>query len=140
MSIARFHLHPFSAVDNASLWITSRGHTVCDAVDKNMILITHTMALVNPQMNHEWLLLFCTILAVPPLLCAPEIPTHIHTSEADPNMMPTMRVDKGAISFVMNGANIMCAGFTSKGGSIDTVLEAGSPVVSDSGTLQRHFP
>lgn len=45
-------------------------------------------------------------------------------------MMPTMRVDKGAISFVMNGANIMCAGFTSKGGSIDTPLEAGSLVVS----------
>lgn len=48
---------------------------------------------------------------------------------ADPNMMPTMRVDKGAISFVMNGANIMCAGFTSKGGRMETPLEAGSPVV-----------
>ena len=49
---------------------------------------------------------------------------------ADPNMMPTMTVDKGAISFVMNGANIMCQGFTSKGGRIDCSLEAGSPVVS----------
>lgn len=48
----------------------------------------------------------------------------------DPNMMPTMRVDKGAISFVMNGANIMCQGFTSKGGRIDTPLEAGEAVVS----------
>lgn len=48
----------------------------------------------------------------------------------DPNMMPTMRVDKGAISFVMNGANIMCAGFTSKEGRMETPLEAGSPVVS----------
>ena len=45
-------------------------------------------------------------------------------------MMPTMRVDKGAISFVMNGANIMCQGFTSKGGRIETPLEAGSAVVS----------
>eukprot|EP00903_Cladosiphon_okamuranus_P019687 g18091.t1 len=45
-----------------------------------------------------------------------------------PNMMPTMRVDKGAISFVMNGANIMCQGFTSKGGRIETPLEAGEPV------------
>lgn len=41
-----------------------------------------------------------------------------------------MRVDKGAISFVMNGANIMCQGFTSKGGRIETPLEAGAPVVS----------
>lgn len=45
-------------------------------------------------------------------------------------MMPTMRVDKGAISFVMNGANIMCQGFTSKGGRIETPLEAGAAVVS----------
>ncbi|CAM9433933.1 unnamed protein product [Ectocarpus fasciculatus] len=43
-------------------------------------------------------------------------------------MMPTMRVDKGAISFVMNGANIMCQGFTSKGGRIETPLEAGAAV------------
>lgn len=46
-------------------------------------------------------------------------------------MMPTMRVDKGAISFVMNGANIMCQGFTSKGGRIETPLDAGAPVVSE---------
>lgn len=56
---------------------------------------------------------------------------HTH-SLVDPNMMPTMRVDKGAISFVMNGANIMCQGFTSKGGRIETPLEAGAPVVSRS--------
>ncbi|CAM9998976.1 unnamed protein product [Discosporangium mesarthrocarpum] len=45
-----------------------------------------------------------------------------------PNMMPTMRVDKGAISFMMNGANIMCAGFTSKGGHMPTPIEAHKPV------------
>ncbi|EKX48234.1 hypothetical protein GUITHDRAFT_86059 [Guillardia theta CCMP2712] len=31
-----------------------------------------------------------------------------------PFMMPTMRVDKGAIKFVLSGANIMCPGLTHK--------------------------
>ncbi|CAN0229454.1 unnamed protein product, partial [Ascophyllum nodosum] len=52
----------------------------------------------------------------------------LRTLHKYPNMMPTMTVDKGAISFVMNGANIMCQGFTSKGGRIDCSLEAGSLV------------
>ena len=29
--------------------------------------------------------------------------------------MPIMQVDKGAIKFVLSGANIMCPGFTSPG-------------------------
>ncbi|CAN0113760.1 unnamed protein product, partial [Phaeothamnion confervicola] len=45
-----------------------------------------------------------------------------------PFFMPVMRVDKGAISFVMNGANIMCRGFTSPGGRMDTPLEPGRAV------------
>ena len=32
--------------------------------------------------------------------------------------MPTCQVDKGAIPFVIGGANIMCPGVTSKGGII----------------------
>ncbi len=42
--------------------------------------------------------------------------------------MDRMQVDKGAIRFVLGGANIMCPGFTSKGGSIPKSLEANSPV------------
>lgn len=64
------------------------------------------------------------------LMCRSFPPAPLGCAHPDPNMMPTMRVDKGAISFVMNGANIMCQGFTSKGGRIETPLEAGSAVVS----------
>jgi PUA domain protein len=45
-----------------------------------------------------------------------------------PTMMQRMQTDKGAIRFVLGGANIMCPGFTSPGGSIPTPLEAGTPV------------
>lgn len=45
-----------------------------------------------------------------------------------PTMMNRMQTDKGAIRFVLGGANIMCPGFTSPGGSIPKPLEAGSPV------------
>lgn len=45
-----------------------------------------------------------------------------------PTMMTKMTVDKGAIRFVLGGANIMCPGFTSKGGSLPAEGEAGLPV------------
>ena len=34
---------------------------------------------------------------------------------ADPNMMPRIQVDAGAIKYVFGGANIMCPGITSTG-------------------------
>ena len=48
----------------------------------------------------------------------------------DPFMMPTVQVDKGAIRFVLSGANIMCPGLTSAGAKMDTDLPVGTPVVS----------
>lgn len=45
-----------------------------------------------------------------------------------PAIMKRMQVDRGAIKFVLSGANIMCPGFTSKGGDIPTELEEGEPV------------
>jgi len=45
-----------------------------------------------------------------------------------PSMMKRMRVDKGAIRFVLGGANIMCPGFTSKGGEMLEPVEEGEPV------------
>jgi PUA domain protein len=45
-----------------------------------------------------------------------------------PTMMNRMQVDKGAIRFVLAGANIMCPGFTSPGGSLPTPIEAEQPV------------
>jgi predicted RNA-binding protein (TIGR00451 family) len=34
------------------------------------------------------------------------------------DMMPKLRTDKGAIKFVLSGANIMCPGLTSPGATI----------------------
>ena len=48
---------------------------------------------------------------------------------SDPFMLPQMQVDKGAIKFVLSGANIMCPGLTSPGAKM-TDLEAEVPVVS----------
>ena len=42
--------------------------------------------------------------------------------------MPRMQTDKGAIRFVLGGANIMCPGFTSKGGYIPDDMNAETPV------------
>ena len=45
-----------------------------------------------------------------------------------PDMMQRMQVDRGAIRFVLGGANIMCPGFTSKGGDMPEEIAAGEPV------------
>jgi len=44
-------------------------------------------------------------------------------------MMPHMQVDRGAIKFILSGANIMCPGLTSAGAKM-TNVEAETPVVS----------
>ncbi len=41
-----------------------------------------------------------------------------------PSMMPRLQVDKGAIRFVLGGANIMCPGFTSPGGALPSDAHA----------------
>lgn len=38
-----------------------------------------------------------------------------------PSMMPRMRVDQGAIKFVLRGSNVMCPGLTSAGGRMEEV-------------------
>lgn len=45
-----------------------------------------------------------------------------------PTIMNRMQVDKGAIPYVLGGSNIMCPGFTSKGGSLPIALESEKPV------------
>ena len=42
--------------------------------------------------------------------------------------MKRMQVDKGAVKFVLTGANVMCPGFTSKGGALPVEVEVGEPV------------
>jgi malignant T-cell-amplified sequence len=49
---------------------------------------------------------------------------------ADPNILPHVQVDKGAIKFVLQGAHIMCRGLTSPGSKMDTDLPAGAICVS----------
>ena len=38
----------------------------------------------------------------------------------DPYILPWQQVDKGAIKFVLSGANIMCPGLTSPGAKMTT--------------------
>ncbi|EEF49907.1 60S ribosomal protein L18, putative [Ricinus communis] len=45
-----------------------------------------------------------------------------------PNIMKKLQVDRGAIKFVLAGANIMCPGLTSPGGALDEEVEAETPV------------
>lgn len=46
----------------------------------------------------------------------------------DPDLLPKLQVDRGAIKFVLSGANIMCPGLTSKGARMDVDLPAESMV------------
>ncbi|KAF4659330.1 Malignant T-cell-amplified sequence 1 [Perkinsus chesapeaki] len=52
----------------------------------------------------------------------PWIPT-LRTVHRFPTMMPLVRVDRGAIKFVLKGANIMTPGLTSPGGALPEHLE-----------------
>ncbi|ORZ23208.1 PUA-like domain-containing protein [Absidia repens] len=45
-----------------------------------------------------------------------------------PEILPRIQVDRGAIKFVLSGANIMCPGLTSKGARMDTDLPEGAVV------------
>lgn len=45
-----------------------------------------------------------------------------------PEIMKKFQVDRGAIKFVLSGANIMCPGLTSPGGVLDDEVEEETPV------------
>jgi predicted ribosome-associated RNA-binding protein Tma20 len=49
---------------------------------------------------------------------------------SDPNIMKKFQVDRGAIKFVLSGANIMCPGLTSPGGALDEEVLENKPVVT----------
>ncbi|KAI3910026.1 hypothetical protein MKW92_050113 [Papaver armeniacum] len=46
----------------------------------------------------------------------------------DPEIMKKLQVDRGAIKFVLAGANIMCPGLTSPGGVLDDEVAEETPV------------
>ncbi|KAJ3065348.1 hypothetical protein HDU98_011279 [Podochytrium sp. JEL0797] len=45
-----------------------------------------------------------------------------------PDILPRFQVDKGAIKFIIAGADIMCPGLTSKGAKMDAGVPAETPV------------
>jgi predicted RNA-binding protein (TIGR00451 family) len=47
---------------------------------------------------------------------------------ADPFLMPRVTVDKGAIKFVLKGADVMCPGLTNPGGDVSVDLPELAPV------------
>ena len=49
---------------------------------------------------------------------------------SDPEIMKKFQVDRGAIKFVLSGANIMCPGLTSPGGLLDDEVDEETPVVN----------
>ena len=57
----------------------------------------------------------------------PHSPAHTLT---DPTILPRVQVDKGAIRFILSGANIMCPGLTSPGARMDVSLPQDTVVVS----------
>ena len=45
-----------------------------------------------------------------------------------PQMMPALQVDRGAIKFVLKGADIMCPGLTSPGARMEVDVDEGAAV------------
>jgi len=46
---------------------------------------------------------------------------HLKFLHKYPDLIPSSQVDKGAIKYILDGANAMCPGFTSKGGIVPKV-------------------
>jgi PUA domain protein len=58
----------------------------------------------------------------------PVLPT-LRFVHQHPHLWTTYTVDKGAIPYILGGANIMCGGLTSAGARMDVDLEEGSGIV-----------
>jgi len=57
----------------------------------------------------------------------PWVPT-LRTLHRYPEILPKLQVDRGAIPFVLKGANIMCRGLTTPGGNCDADVAEGQYV------------
>jgi hypothetical protein len=64
-------------------------------------------------------------------MCSPQPPR-----SRFPDILPKFQVDRGAIRFVLSGANIMAPGLTSAGGKMDDVPEGTTVGIFAEGT--RH--
>ena len=59
-------------------------------------------------------------------------PNSVLSFFVDPYILPKVRIDRGAIRFLLAGAHMMCPGLTSAGGYLpppDAALPAGTPVM-----------
>ena len=62
-------------------------------------------------------------------MCSPQPP-----GSRFPDILPKFQVDRGAIRFVLSGANIMAPGLTSAGGKMDDVPEGTTVGIFAEGT------
>ncbi|RDX74169.1 Malignant T-cell-amplified sequence 1, partial [Mucuna pruriens] len=81
----------------------------------------------SPLINHLNLVLVNNVPLFFSVRDGPYMPT-LRLLHQYPNIMKKLQVDRGAIRFVLAGANIMCPGLTSPGGVLDEDVGAECPV------------
>jgi PUA domain protein len=69
---------------------------------------------------------------------APLLP-HLKLVHRFPQAFPTIRIDRGAIRFVLSGATLMAPGLTSKGGRLPEPREGGDEGVDEEGHWSREL-
>lgn len=92
-------------------------------------LLLRPLPALAQQMSHHARFCLCWASAGPNQHTA-SAAWRLSPPPADPMMMPRLRVDKGAIKFVFQGANIMCPGLTSKGATLHDEVPEDTAVVS----------
>ncbi|CAE6532478.1 unnamed protein product [Rhizoctonia solani] len=127
---------PALAADEGALlehiWPKKESVTLVKCKDHISILALHGEPLFfqhfdGPYMPSLKLLHKCKFTYV--VLDATSSPNLIH--HVVPNLLPHAQIDRGAIPYLLGGANMMCPGFTSKGGKLpdkDSALPAGAPI------------
>ncbi|KAJ1443493.1 malignant T cell amplified sequence 1 [Ochromonadaceae sp. CCMP2298] len=104
--------------------ITEQFPLIADAIDS--ILPKKAMVIAKGQENLQMIVVNDEILFYNQK-DGPFFPT-LKLVHKYPTMIARMQVDKGAIRFVLAGANIMCPGFTSPGGGLPVDIDAQQPV------------
>lgn len=60
----------------------------------------------------------------------PYLPT-LHLLHQYPMLLPSIQVDRGAIKFLLSGANVMAPGLTSAGGRLPDPAQGGTPLAKE---------
>lgn len=94
-----------------------------------LFMVNHSFS--STLMNHSIQRCGCSTNVRTSILvcCEPCEPNLL--SPKDPYILPMVKVDRGAIRFLLAGAHMMCPGFTSPGGYLPpapAALPAGTPV------------